>query len=78
MDTEDSAMRYTDFRDSIHTELRRLSSGLTWAQLQQRLDLPYDRPCPEWTQRLEREIGLSRVKGEGRALIWKIARRRIG
>jgi hypothetical protein len=65
-------MRYTDFRDSIHTELRRTSAGLTWGQLQQRLDLPYVRPCPEWTQRLEREIGLNRVKGQGRALVWKI------
>jgi hypothetical protein len=65
-------MRYVDFRDSIRRELQRNSAGLTWAQLQGRLHLPYDRPCPEWTKQLEQEIGLRRVKGNGRALIWKV------
>ena len=68
-------MRYTDFRDSIRGELRRHAAGRTWARLRQRLDLPYDRPCPAWTQQLEREIGLRRVKGGNgsRALVWKLA-----
>jgi hypothetical protein len=71
-------MRYIDFRDSIRAELRRHATGLTWAQLRQRLDLPYDRPCPAWTQQLEREIGLTRMKGGNgsRALVWKMASRR--
>jgi hypothetical protein len=69
-------MRYTEFRDSIHKELRRNRSGLTWAQLQQRLELPYDRPCPTWTKQLETEIGLKRVKGNGRALTWKVGGRK--
>jgi len=67
-------MRYLDFRDSILGELRRNPNGLTWAELQKRLALPYDRPCPVWTQQLEREIGLVRWKGDGRALVWKIRR----
>ena len=33
-------------------------------------DLPYDRPCPEWTRRLESEIGLIRQKGTGKAFVW--------
>ena len=44
----------------------------TWAQLRADLDLPYDRPCPSWTKRLEEEIGLTRTKGVGRALVWKV------
>jgi hypothetical protein len=65
-------MRYTDFRDSIRGELQRHQSGLTWIQLRQRLDLPYERPCPAWTKQLEKEIGLSRTKSANRALVWKI------
>ena len=65
-------MRYSDFKKEIHQALKKCPAGLTWAQLQQRLDLPYDRPCPTWTKQLEREIGLRRSKGEGRALVWRV------
>lgn len=67
-------MRYVDFRDSIHSALRKNPSGMTWAQLKDKLDLPYKTPCQEWIKRLETEIGLSRVKGTGRALVWKCKR----
>jgi hypothetical protein len=66
-------MRYGEFRDGIHTALRRSASGLTWSQLRQQLGLPYDRPCPAWTKRLERRIGLARRKGDGRELVWTLA-----
>ena len=65
-------MRYLDYRDAIRQELQRNAAGLTWSELQMRLDLPYDRPCPSWTKQLEREIGLIRTKGPCRALIWKL------
>jgi hypothetical protein len=65
-------MRYVEFRNAIQKELRRSPKGLTWIQLQKRLDLPYDRPCQTWTYRLEEEIGLSRMKGAGRALLWRL------
>ncbi|MEM6332118.1 MAG: hypothetical protein AAF823_02120 [Planctomycetota bacterium] len=65
-------MRYTEFRDAIQRGLRRRGSGMTWAELREALDLPYDRPCPEWAKRLEAEIGLTRVKGSGRALVWRV------
>jgi hypothetical protein len=65
-------MRYVDFRDQIQKELRHHPAGFTWSQLRSRLDLPYDRPCPAWTARLEREIGLLRVKGPGRGYIWRL------
>jgi hypothetical protein len=68
-------MRYIDFRDSIRNELRRSAAGLTWSELQGRLGLPYDRPCPAWTKQLETDIGLVRTKGSGRALVWKLGRR---
>ncbi len=68
-------MRYVEFRDAIREELGRNTAGLTWVQLRDRLSLPYDRPCPAWTARLEQEIGLSRSKGKGRALVWTVSRR---
>ena len=67
-------MRYMDFRDSICRELGRHAGGLTWAQLKAKLKLPYDRPCPTWVRQMEKESGLSREKGDGRALVWKVGR----
>jgi hypothetical protein len=64
-------MQYVEYRDQIQRKLRRKTAGLTWKQLRDELDLPYDRPCPNWTKRLEDEIGLTRTKGQGRALVWK-------
>ncbi len=65
-------MHYIDFRKSILNELRRNRSGLTWNELKRRLDLPYETPCQEWIGRMEKEDGLHRVKGTGRAYLWKV------
>jgi hypothetical protein len=65
-------MRYVDFRDIIQRELRKNPAGLTWAELRERLYLPYDRPCPTWVECMEREIGLSRMRGSRRAYVWKV------
>ena len=64
-------MRYIEFRDAIQGELVRCPEGLTWIQLKNRLALPYDRPCPSWVKQLEKEIGLSRTRGNERAYVWK-------
>lgn len=66
-------MRYVQFKDAIRAELQRHPQGLTWVELQQRLRLPYDRPCRTWTRKLEDEIGLSRMKGSGRAFLWRVS-----
>ena len=65
-------MQYVEYRDQIQRKLRRETAGLTWKQLRDELDLPYDRPCSNWTKRLENEIGLTRTKGEGRGLVWRV------
>ena len=70
-------MRYVEFRDVIRDALRRNPAGLTWRGLKQLLDLPYDRPCPSWVKRLEVEVGLSRVKGTGRAYAWTVPLHKI-
>jgi hypothetical protein len=68
-------MRYIEFRDDIRSALRASPRGLTWAQLRERLDLPYERPCPSWVQRLEAEIGLARAPGPARTLVWRVQSR---
>lgn len=66
-------MRYTEFKTVIQKHLQRNRHGATWNELREKLSLPYDRPCPEWTRRLEEEIGLTRNKTSGRALIWQVS-----
>ncbi|MEO0475170.1 MAG: hypothetical protein AAF085_04245 [Planctomycetota bacterium] len=65
-------MTYTAFRDTIRSALAEHQAGLTWAQLRDEYDLPYERACPTWTRQLEEEIGLKREKGVGRAMIWRL------
>ncbi len=65
-------MTYVAFKSAIAGELKRHRAGQTWQELRSRLRLPYDRPCPEWMRRMEKEIGLVREKGEGRALVWRV------
>ena len=65
-------MKYVEFRDAIRGALVKTPAGLTWTELRDHLGLPYERPCPEWVARLEREAGLSRAKGAGRAHVWRV------
>jgi hypothetical protein len=70
-------MRYTEFKAAIQQHLQRNHHGATWLELRETLALPYDRPCPEWTRRLETEIGLIRRKGAGRSLVWALQSRAV-
>ena len=67
-------MRYEEVKGLIARELAAHPDGLTWKALKDRLALPYDRFCPEWTRSLESEIGLVRRREGGRALIWSLRR----
>ena len=67
-------MKYTEFRETIRSELLSSREGLTWKEIQERTQLPQARACPEWTKWLEEEIGLERVKrqGRGNSLVWTL------
>jgi hypothetical protein len=65
-------MRYVEFREAIQKELIENPEGFTWAELKERLRLPYEEPCPTWVKRMEQEIGLVRARGAKRAYLWKI------
>ena len=69
-------MTYLRFRDAISATLACHPAGLPWREVSAKSRLRIDRPCPEWTRRLEDEIGLVRRPGEGRALVWKLAARK--
>ncbi len=69
-------MTYLRFRDAITATLVRHPSGLPWREVNAKSRLGIERPCPDWTRRLEHEIGLVRRPGEGRALIWRLAGRK--
>ena len=51
----------------------RIQFPLFIQQVKDRLDLPYRTPCQAWVQRLERDIGLTRSKGEGRVYVWRVS-----
>jgi hypothetical protein len=65
-------MQYVEYKATLQQHLKRKRKGATWHEMREELALPYDRPCPEWTRRLEQEIGLIRRKGTGRALVWEL------
>lgn len=68
-------MSYVEFKTCIQRHLETHSDGATWHELRVALALPYERACPEWTRRLEKEIGLVRrkVDGRGRGLRWMLS-----
>ena len=71
-------MRYVEFRDAIARALGKRPAGMTWVELREAAELPYERPCPEWTRRLEAEIGLERTppadRSGGRRHVWTLKR----
>lgn len=66
-------MRYSEFREAVQRTLHTHPQGMTWSELRDHCELPYDRPCPKWTRQLEVEIGLRRVRASGRELAWRLA-----
>ena len=65
-------MKFVEFRERILSDLQGEPGGLTWKELKKRNNLPYDRPCPEWTRSMEEESGIVRRRRKGRELLWEI------
>ena len=65
-------MTFPEFKEAIRSALASAPEGMTWQELKAAKALPYERPCPTWVKRLESRIGLRRVKGSSRALIWTL------
>jgi hypothetical protein len=63
--SEAKGMPYETFRSKVVDLLRDNKTGLTWAEIQEKLNLPQVVPNNKWVNRLEKETGLNRRKYGG-------------
>ena len=63
---------YEQFRDRIKRALEYNDVGMTWTKL--RINLQFDQVVPnnKWVRRLEKDIGLMRVKGVDGVILWRV------
>jgi hypothetical protein len=65
-------MTYEQFRDKIKGALQYNDKGMTWTQIRTSLRLNQVVPNNKWVRRMERDIGLMRVKGNDGVIVWRI------
>jgi antitoxin component of MazEF toxin-antitoxin module len=65
-------MTYEEFRDKIKGALQYNDKGMTWTQLRGHLKLNQVVPNNKWVRRMEKDIGLLRVKGTDGVVTWRI------
>ena len=62
---------YEDFRKSIKNILQRYPAGLSWAEIKDKLNYYQKAPNNKWVRNLEKDIGLIRIRKEGK-MLWKL------
>ncbi len=65
-------MSYEQFRDKIRGALEYNDRGMTWTKLRGQLQLNQVVPNNKWVRRLERDIGLMRLKGSDGVVLWRV------
>ncbi len=65
-------MTYEQFRDKIRGTLEYNDQGMTWTKLRGQLQLNQVVPNNKWVRRLERDIGLMRLKGSDGVILWRV------
>ena len=65
-------MTYEQFRDKIRQTLEYNDIGMTWTRLRNNLQLDQVVPNNKWVRRLEKDIGLMRVKGSDGVILWRV------
>jgi antitoxin component of MazEF toxin-antitoxin module len=65
-------MTYEEFRDKIKGVLQYNDKGMTWTQIRTRLKLDQVVPNNKWVRRMEKDIGLMRVKGTDGVIVWRV------
>ena len=65
-------MTYEQFRDKIKGALQYNDKGMTWTQIRAQLKLNQVVPNNKWVRRMEKDIGLIRVKGKDGIVLWRI------
>ncbi len=65
-------MAYEQFRDKIRRALEYNDLGMTWTKLRNHLQLDQVVPNNKWVRRMEKDIGLMRVKGTDGVVLWRV------
>lgn len=65
-------MPYPEFRDKIRQTLQ-YSDGMTWRQIREKLKLDQVVPNNKWVRRMEKDIGLMRVKRSDGVIVWRVS-----
>ena len=65
-------MSYEQFRDKIRRALEYNDLGMTWTKLRNNLQLDQVVPNNKWVRRMEKDIGLMRVKGSDGVILWRV------
>jgi antitoxin component of MazEF toxin-antitoxin module len=65
-------MSYEEFRDKIKQVLQYNDKGMTWTQIRSSLKLDQVVPNNKWVRRLEKDIGLMRLKGRDGVVVWRV------
>jgi hypothetical protein len=65
-------MSYEQFRDKIKSVLQYNDKGMTWTQIRTQLRLNQVVPNNKWVRRMEKDMGLIRVKGKDGIVLWRI------
>jgi len=65
-------MAYEEFRDKIEEALQYNDKGMTWTQIRTRLKFDQVVPNNKWVRRMEKDIGLMRVKGTDGVIVWRV------
>ncbi|MHA2428604.1 MAG: hypothetical protein ACXADB_11325 [Candidatus Hermodarchaeia archaeon] len=53
---------YRKFRETVEMVLNGDTNGLTWNQLRKKGNIEQTRPCYNWYEKLENDIGLTRER----------------
>jgi antitoxin component of MazEF toxin-antitoxin module len=65
-------MTYEEFRDKIKGVLQYNDKGMTWTQIRTHLKLDQVVPNNKWVRRMEKDIGLMRVKRTDGVIVWRV------
>ena len=64
------SMSFEEFQEKIVSLLKN-NKGLTWSQIRDILSLPQRVPNNKWVDKMEKEIGLVRIKDK-KGIIWRL------
>lgn len=65
-------LSYEEFRDKIKQTLQYQDKGLTWSEIRAKLELDQVVPNNKWVSKMEKDIGLQRIKEKDNKIIWRI------